>query len=111
MIKFYWTNNVHGVVGEGVKVSSARIWVNIDLAAKWSIGYGKMEFVLDSLSLWSGPDRRDTCVDNTTTLSWEFPGERYELVKSLLEKWKLGHSEMPTWFEEPFYNQAAKQHI
>lgn len=107
MILFYWAQLIHGVEPEPGG-ASARIWVNTDLAAKWSIGFGKMEFVLDSLCLWGGADRREICYDGTTTVSWEFPGERYALVKSLLEKWKLGKKDMPVWHEEPFYNQPKK---
>lgn len=111
MILFHWVKDVHETRSVPVveKVVGARIWVNIDLAARWSIGFGKMQFTLDCLGLWGGADKIEKCVDGTTTLSWEIPGDRFELVQTIVEKWKTPPSGMPAWIEQSFFFDAAKE--
>lgn len=113
MILFYWTNVHSGAVNDlAPSIQSARIFVNIDLAARWSVGFGKMAFTLDCLSLWGGADKSDKCVDGTTTVSWEFPGDRYPLVQSIVEKWKMAPpAATPAWCEESFFFKEAKQPV
>lgn len=114
MILFYWTKSVNAQLGGDPNVPdkvSGRIFVNIDTAARWSVGYGKMEFVLDSLCAWGSSDKNEACVDGTTTKSWEFPGDRFELVQTIVEKWKTPGVGMPVWHERSFFFEDAKQSV
>lgn len=101
MVQFYWTS----------ATGTSRVFVNFDLAARWSIGFGKMQFVLDTLCLWGGADKNDKCVDGTHTMSWEFNDKQTLNVHSILEKWKIPNSPYPVWAESPFWSLEAKQPV
>lgn len=88
-----------------------RLFINIDETTHWAIGFGKQTYMLDQLCCWGGRDKSDKAADGTTTLSWEFPAERKDLLMTIFKKFENPDKSMRRWKREDFWQRKEKREV